>query len=72
MAKLLNWLAPHWEAFDELLLVKGKLWVDERAEARHHGLLKGLQLRKLGEYAMPGIEGGESFILQIRRPDEDD
>jgi 16S rRNA (guanine527-N7)-methyltransferase len=71
MAKLLTWLAPHWDAFDELLLVKGKSWVDERGEARHLGLLKGLELRKVGEYAMPGIEGGQSFILRISKPDED-
>jgi 16S rRNA (guanine527-N7)-methyltransferase len=72
MAKLLYWLAPHWEAFDELLLLKGKAWADERGEARHRGLLKGLELRKLGEYPMPGVEGGESFILRIRRRDEDE
>jgi len=71
MVKLLTWLAPHWDAFDELVLVKGKSWVDERGEARHHGLLKRLELRKVGEYPMPGIEGGQSFILRIRRPEEE-
>jgi 16S rRNA (guanine527-N7)-methyltransferase len=72
LPKLLYWLAPHWEAFDELLLIKGKAWIDERAEARHRGLLKGLELRKLADYSMPGVEGGESYILRIRKPDDTD
>ena len=77
LAKLLGWLAPHWEAFDELLLVKGRSWVEERGEARHRGLLKKLQLRKAATYAMPtGDAGdwGESVILRIApgRPDDED
>ncbi|HEY3392303.1 MAG TPA: 16S rRNA (guanine(527)-N(7))-methyltransferase RsmG, partial [Lacipirellulaceae bacterium] len=35
LPKVLTWLAPHWDAFDQLLLVKGPKWVDERNEARH-------------------------------------
>jgi len=64
--KLLTWLAPHWEAFDELLLVKGKAWVDERGEARHRGLLKKLELRKAAVYEMPG-DMGEAVILRLQR-----
>ncbi len=66
LAKILIWLAPHWGAVDELLLVKGRSWIDERGEARHLGLLKRLELRKAAVYPMPGIEGGESVILRIR------
>lgn len=62
LSKLLYWLAPHWEAFDELLLIKGKAWVDERAEARHRGLLKPLELRKVASYQSPI---GESYVLRI-------
>ena len=58
LAKLLFWLAPHWDAFDELLLVKGRSWVDERGEARHRGLLKNLELRKAAVYAMPPGDDG--------------
>jgi len=70
LAKILTWLAPHWSAFDELLLVKGRSWPDERAEARHQGLLKRLALRKAGMYPMPSVESkdgrtGESVILRI-------
>lgn len=68
LAKLLGWLQPHWEAFDELLLVKGRSWVDERGEARRRGLMNGLQLRKAAAYAMPG-PAGESVILRITRGD---
>lgn len=64
LKKLLTWLAPHWEAFDQLLLVKGKTWADERGEARHYGLLRGLELRKVDTYESPLV--GESVLLRIR------
>jgi 16S rRNA (guanine527-N7)-methyltransferase len=64
--KILTWLAPHWDAFDRLLLVKGPAWVEERAEARHRGLLHGLELRKAASYQTPGT-GAESVILSIQR-----
>lgn len=67
LKKLLGWLAPYWDAFDELLLVKGPNWVEERGEARHLGLLKGLQLRKAASYPT-GRSGAESVILRIWRP----
>ena len=64
--KLLTWLAPNWRAFDELLAIKGKSWVEERGEARHRGLLKNLELRKAAAYPMPGDPPGESVILRLR------
>jgi 16S rRNA (guanine527-N7)-methyltransferase len=73
--KLLTWLVPHWNAFDELLVIKGKSWADERAEARHRGLLKRLELRKAAAYPMPGEPPGESVILRLRprrAPEDDD
>jgi 16S rRNA (guanine527-N7)-methyltransferase len=71
LRKLLSALAPHWDAFDRLLVIKGPGWVDERAEARHHGLLKGLQLRKAATYQTPQT-GAESIILNIWRSDAGD
>lgn len=68
LRKLLSWFAPHWDAFDELLVIKGPAWVDERAEARHYGLLKGLELRKAATYQTPR-SGAESVILKIWRPE---
>jgi 16S rRNA (guanine527-N7)-methyltransferase len=64
LRKVLTWLAPHWEAFDRLLLVKGPAWVEERSEARHHGQLQGLELRKAATYQTPGT-GAESVILSV-------
>jgi len=65
--KILFWFAPHWDAFDRLLLVKGPAWVEERNEARHRGVLHGLELRKAATYLSPGT-GAESIILSIQRP----
>lgn len=64
LAKLLTWLEPHWEAVDELLVIKGRNWAEERGEARHRGLLKRLELRRAAVYPMP--EGdGESVVLRL-------
>ncbi|MEX2168506.1 MAG: 16S rRNA (guanine(527)-N(7))-methyltransferase RsmG [Pirellulales bacterium] len=68
LRKILNWLEPHWDAFDQLLLIKGRSWTEERGEARHHGLLKGLELRKAATYTTPRTDA-ESVILRIYRPD---
>jgi 16S rRNA (guanine527-N7)-methyltransferase len=64
LAKVLTWLRPHWEAFDRLLLIKGKSWVDEREQARQAGMLRGLELRKAATYETPG-SGAESVILSV-------
>lgn len=62
--KLLTWLKHHWPAAGRLLALKGPKWTDERAQARHLGLLKPLELRVVDEYPMPGTESN-SVILQI-------
>jgi 16S rRNA (guanine527-N7)-methyltransferase len=64
LPKILRWVQPHWQAFDRLLLIKGRKWVEERGEARHLGLLKKLELRKAAEYLTPRTEA-ESVILSI-------
>jgi 16S rRNA (guanine527-N7)-methyltransferase len=66
LRKLLEWLRPHWDSFDRLLVLKGPAWLDERGEARHHGLMHDLSLRKLTSYPLPGT-ASESVLLQIRR-----
>jgi len=68
LTKLLTWLAPHWESVGRLLLTKGVKWAEERGEARHVGLLKPLNLRKVAEYDIPGDERhavGKSVILKL-------
>ena len=64
LRKLLDWFKPHWDAFDRLLVIKGPSWVEERGEARRHGLLRRLALRKLSSYPLPGSDS-ESVLLQI-------
>jgi 16S rRNA (guanine527-N7)-methyltransferase len=64
LVKVLTCLRPHWEAFDRLLLIKGKSWVDEREETRQAGLMRGLELRKAATYQTPG-SGAESVILSV-------
>ena len=66
LRKLLSWLEDSWLGFDRLLAIKGPRWVDERKEARHRGLLNGVELRRLAAYNMPGTES-ESVILQVNR-----
>lgn len=65
LAKLLTWLAPCWENMGRLLIIKGPKWVEERGEARHLGLMQGLELRKLLEYPLAGTEA-HSVVLQIQ------
>lgn len=69
LPKILRWVAPHWKAFDRLLLIKGRKWVDERGEARHLGLLKKLELRKAANYLTPRTDA-ESVILSITPREE--
>lgn len=64
MSKLLRWVAPYWNRFDRMLLIKGPRWVEERGDARHRGLLQDVELRKLKSYPMPGTES-ESVILSV-------
>jgi 16S rRNA (guanine527-N7)-methyltransferase len=68
LRKLLTWFQPHWGAFGRMLVLKGPSWVEERGEARHYGLLKDLELRKLCSYPLPGT-GSESVLLQIQKGD---
>lgn len=66
LVRLCGWLKDEWHKIGRLLAIKGPRWVEERGEARHRGLLQGVQLRRLVAYPMPGTES-ESVILQIAR-----
>lgn len=66
LRQLLSWVGDHWVHFDRLLAIKGPRWVEERGEARHRGLLGGIDLRCLESYRMPGTES-ESVILSLSR-----
>jgi len=71
LRKVLIWFEPHWDAFDQLLLIKGPAWVKERGEARHLGLLKKLEIRKAASYQTPQT-GAESVVLKIWQTSGDD
>jgi 16S rRNA (guanine527-N7)-methyltransferase len=63
LLKFCRWVEPHWSGFDRLLLVKGPKWIEERGEARHHGALKGLDLRVVASYPLGNpleIESGQN------------
>ena len=66
LVKFCRWVEPHWENVDRLLLIKGPRWVEERGEARHFGLLNGLDLRRVASYPLGDAEEErEGVILQI-------
>ncbi|MCC7083442.1 MAG: 16S rRNA (guanine(527)-N(7))-methyltransferase RsmG [Pirellulales bacterium] len=65
LEKLLRWFKPHWKNFGRLLVIKGPSWLDERAAARHQGLMAGLRLRKAATYPLAGTDS-ESAILEIK------
>lgn len=65
LSKLLRWLAPHWNSFERLLVIKGPAWIEERTAAREAGLLKHVALRKLASYPLPGTNS-ESVVLSLQ------
>jgi 16S rRNA (guanine527-N7)-methyltransferase len=62
--KMLRWLKPHWQRIGRLLAVKGPKWKEEVALAKHHGLMRELNLENLVSYPMPGLDS-ESVLLQL-------
>ncbi|MCU0710209.1 MAG: 16S rRNA (guanine(527)-N(7))-methyltransferase RsmG [Pirellula sp.] len=66
LVKLCRWLEPYWHTFGRMLAIKGPKWPEERGEARHKGVLKKVELRRLVSYPMPDTES-ESTILQLKR-----
>jgi 16S rRNA (guanine527-N7)-methyltransferase len=66
IAQLMTWLHDHWTQLDRLLAVKGPRWVQERADARHRGLLGGIELRCLETYNIPSTDS-QSVILSFAK-----
>jgi 16S rRNA (guanine527-N7)-methyltransferase len=62
--KMLKWFRPHWSAMGRFLVIKGPGWIEERGEARHRGLLQGLELRCALEYRTPG-SNAQNVVLQL-------
>jgi len=62
--KMCYWFKDHWLSVGRLLAVKGPNWPEERKEARHRGLLSGVELRKVASYPLAGTDS-ESVILKL-------
>lgn len=69
LLKLCGWIEPHWDSVGRLLAIKGPKWVEERGEARHHGALANLQMRRVAMYPL-GDGESEGVILQIWRQND--
>lgn len=65
LRKLLFWLRPVAGAFDQILLIKGPRWTEERLVAEEEGLLSHLDLNLLEEYPTEGRDGN-SVVLSLR------
>ena len=70
LSKILRWFEPHWPAIGRLLMIKGPRWVEERGDARHHGLMQNLSLRCLATYPLAGTES-DSVVLGVWRSERD-
>jgi len=68
LRKLCSWMEPHWASVGRLLVIKGPKWIEERGEARHHGTMERLNLRKIASYPL-GDGENEGVILQISHRD---
>lgn len=64
LAKVLTWLKPRWDAFDQLLMIKGPSWTEERETSRQAGLLRRINLERAASYSTPAT-GAASVILKI-------
>jgi 16S rRNA (guanine527-N7)-methyltransferase len=66
LPKLLTWVGPHRDRFEQLLIIKGRSWHDECQQAQVRGLLKSLQVTTISTYATPG-GAAQNVILRVRR-----
>ncbi len=66
LAKQCFWFQDLWHRFGRLLAIKGPRWTEERAEARHLGRLRNIELRRLVEYTSPQTQA-RNVILQLRQ-----
>jgi 16S rRNA (guanine527-N7)-methyltransferase len=71
LEKLMTWLAPVRESFDQMLVIKGPAWAEERAKARERRLHKVFNMRVEAEYTIPGTDV-KSVVLRIWPQDVED
>ncbi len=66
LVKLLGWFEPLADSYGRMLVVKGPRWEEEKAEARHRGLVKRVLVRRIASWPIRGSDN-ESVLLEIRR-----
>ena len=65
LRKLLFWFQRQSNAFDNMLLIKGPRWTQERDEAESEGLLQNVTLDLVDQYRTPGHDN-DSVILSVK------
>ncbi len=66
ITKLLFWLKPCWDQFQQVLLIKGPAWKEELAVAREKQQTKFVRVEEVASYPMSGTDS-QSYVLQLRR-----
>lgn len=66
ISKLLGLFLPVWGAVGQLLLIKGRRWTEEQAEAQLDGSLKHRTLELLSSWSTPGRDG-QSVLLRLTK-----
>ena len=66
LLKLLGWFEPLCDAYGRMLIVKGPRWEEEKGEARHHGFVKKVGVRRIAAWPIRGSDN-ESVLLEVKR-----
>ena len=66
LLKLLGWFEPLCDAYGRMLVVKGPRWEEEKGEARHHGFVKKVGVRRIAAWPIRGSDN-ESVLLEVKR-----
>ena len=64
--KMLKLFQPRWRSIGCIFLIKGPRWIEERGEARHRGLLRDIELRRVADYKTPDTDA-QNVILKLWR-----
>ena len=65
LLKLLTWFEPLRDRYGRMLIIKGPRWEEEKGEARHHGFLKGVTVRRVASWPIRSTDN-ESVLLEVR------
>jgi 16S rRNA (guanine527-N7)-methyltransferase len=65
LVKLLGWFEPIADTYGRMLVVKGPRWEEEKAEARHRGLVRRVLVRRIAAWPIRGSDN-ESVLLEVK------